>query len=164
MSVSDHYSNVIINAMASQITDVSIVCSTVCSGADQIKHQSFASLAFVRGIPRWPVVSSNKGLVTRKMFPFDDVIMLHNTQTRSREFFHLENIVFRPNKCLAICYHNRAAVLPTCKQCCSVFMITLFLSRVNRRTERYILHKFAICQLSRHYLIKPKQSIMLVKC
>ena len=44
-------------------------------GADQRKHQSSASLAFVRGIHRWPVNSSHKGPVTRKMFPFDDVIM-----------------------------------------------------------------------------------------
>ena len=39
------------------------------------KNQSSASLAFVRGIHRWPVNSPHKGPVTRKMFPFDDVIM-----------------------------------------------------------------------------------------
>ena len=44
-----HYSDVIMSAMASQITGVSIVCRTVCSGADHRKHQSSASLAFVRG-------------------------------------------------------------------------------------------------------------------
>ena len=44
-------------------------------GADQRKHQSSASLAFVWGIHRWPVNSSHKGPVTRKMVPFDDVIM-----------------------------------------------------------------------------------------
>ena len=32
--VVDHYSNVIMSAVASQITSVSIVCITVCSGAD----------------------------------------------------------------------------------------------------------------------------------
>ena len=42
---------------------------------NQRKHQSSASLAFVRGIHRWPVNSLHKGPVTRKMFPFDDVIM-----------------------------------------------------------------------------------------
>ena len=47
-----HYNDVIISVMASQITSVSTVCSTVCSGADQRKHQSSASLAFVRGIHR----------------------------------------------------------------------------------------------------------------
>ena len=64
------------SAMGSQIASVSIVCSTVCSGADQRKHQSSASLAFVRGIHRWPVNSPHKGPVTRKMFPFDDVIVV----------------------------------------------------------------------------------------
>ena len=49
--------------------------TTIYSGADQRKHQSSASLAFVRGIHRWPVNSPHKGPVTRKMFPFDDVIM-----------------------------------------------------------------------------------------
>ena len=44
-------------AMASQITRLTIVYSTVYSGADQRKHQTSASLAFVRGIHRWPVKS-----------------------------------------------------------------------------------------------------------
>ena len=70
-----HYSHVIMSAMASQITAVTIVYSIVCWGADKKKHQSSASLAFVRGIHRWPVNSPHKGPVTRKMFPFDDVIM-----------------------------------------------------------------------------------------
>ena len=52
--------------MASQITRVSIVYSTVCSGADQRKLQSSASLAFVGGIHRWPVNSPHKRPVMRK--------------------------------------------------------------------------------------------------
>ena len=71
-----NYGDVIMSAMASQITGVSMICSTVCSGADQRKHQSSAPLAFVRGIHRWPVNSPHKGPVTRKIFPFDDVIMV----------------------------------------------------------------------------------------
>ena len=59
-------------AMASQITSLTIVYST---DADQRKRQSSASLAFVRGIHRAPVNSPHKGPVTRKMSPFDDVIM-----------------------------------------------------------------------------------------
>ena len=73
-----HYSDVIMSAMASQITCVPIVYSAVCSGTDQRKHQSSASLALVRGIHRWPVNSPHKGPVTRKIFPFDDVIMLQD--------------------------------------------------------------------------------------
>ena len=45
-----HYSDVIMIAMASQITGVSIVCSTVWSDVDQRKHQSSTSPAFVREI------------------------------------------------------------------------------------------------------------------
>ena len=71
-----HYSDVILGTMAFQITSLTIVNSTVYSGADQRKHQSSASLAFVRGIYWWPVNSPHKGPVTRKMFPFDDVTML----------------------------------------------------------------------------------------
>ena len=54
---------------------LTIVYSTVYSDADLSIHQSSASLAFVRGIHRWPVNSPHKWPVTRKMFPFDDVIM-----------------------------------------------------------------------------------------
>ena len=62
--------------IASQITSLTIVYSTVYSGADQRKHQSSASLAFVWGIHRGPVNSPHKWPVTRKIFSFDDVIML----------------------------------------------------------------------------------------
>ena len=62
-------------AIASQITSLTIVYSTFYSDADQRKHQSPASLAFVRGIHRGAVNSPHKWPVTRKMFPFDDVIM-----------------------------------------------------------------------------------------
>ena len=70
-----NYSDVIIVAMASQITSLKIVISTVYSGADQRKCQNSTSLAFVRGMHRWPVNSPHQGPVTRKMFQFDDVIM-----------------------------------------------------------------------------------------
>ena len=56
------------------ITSLNIVYPTVYSGADQRKHQSSASPAFVQGIHRWPVISpqrASKG----KMFPFDNAIM-----------------------------------------------------------------------------------------
>ena len=72
---SHHYDDVRMGATASQITSFTIVFSIVYSDADQRKHQSSASLAFVRGIHRGPVNFPHKWLVTRKMFPFDDVIM-----------------------------------------------------------------------------------------
>ena len=67
-----HYSDVILRLMASQITGVSSVCSTVCSSAVQRKHQA------PRHWPLWGESTGDcphKGPVTRKMFPFDDVIM-----------------------------------------------------------------------------------------
>ena len=66
-----HYNDVIMNAVATQITSLAIVYSYI-QGSDQRKHQSSASLAFVG---KWPVNSPHKGPVTRKKFPFDDVIV-----------------------------------------------------------------------------------------
>ena len=61
-----HYNDIIMGTMASQITSLTIVYSTVYSVADQRKHQSSASL--VNSPHKWPVA--------RKIFPFEDVIML----------------------------------------------------------------------------------------
>ena len=74
-----HYNDVIMSTVTSQITSVSIVCSTVGSSADQRKQLSSAPLAFVWGIHRWPVNSPHKRPVTRKMLSFDDVIMWWET-------------------------------------------------------------------------------------
>ena len=63
------------SAVASRITGLMIVYSSLFSDADQRKHRIFASLAFVSGIPRWQVNSPHKGPVTLKMSPFNDVIM-----------------------------------------------------------------------------------------
>ena len=73
-----HYNEVIMSAMASLITSLTSVYSTVHPGADQRKHQSPASLAFAQGIHRRPVNSPHKWPVTRKMFPFGDVIMVYH--------------------------------------------------------------------------------------
>ena len=63
-------------ALASEITSLTIVYSAVYSGADQRKHESSTSLAFVRGMHLWPVNFPDKGPITWKIFPFDDVIMV----------------------------------------------------------------------------------------
>ena len=81
-----HHNDVIMGAMAFQITRLMIVYSTVYSGADQRKHQSSVSLALLRGIHWGPVNSPHKWPVTRKTFPFDDVIMggfLHEAHKRT---------------------------------------------------------------------------------
>ena len=71
-----HYNDVTVGTITSQITKLTIAYSIVYSDAD-IRHlyQSSASLAFVRGIHRSPVNSPHKWPITRKIFPFDDVIM-----------------------------------------------------------------------------------------
>ena len=59
----------------------------------QIKeNQSSASMAFVRGIHRWPMNSPHKGPVTRKIFPFNDVIM--ESCTGFRLFLHCFVVAF----------------------------------------------------------------------
>ena len=70
-----HYNDVIMGAIASKITSLTIVYSTIYSGADQRKHQSSASLASVRGIHRRPVNSPHTWPVTQKMF--DDRHRVH---------------------------------------------------------------------------------------
>ena len=57
-----HYNDVIMGAIASQITSLTIVYSIVYSDADQRKHQSSASLAFVRGIHRRPGASNTENV------------------------------------------------------------------------------------------------------
>ena len=63
-----HYGYGIMSVMTSQITSLTIVFSIVYSGADQRKHQSSASVAFVWGIHRWSVNSPHKEPAMRKMF------------------------------------------------------------------------------------------------
>ena len=104
-----HYSDVIMSAIESQITSVSIVCITVCPGTDQRKHQISAPLAFVRGIHRWPVNSPHKGPVTRKTFPFDDVIMVCKIgcDTSMNQCTKLSSIMNRlHSKCRPVCRFN----------------------------------------------------------
>ena len=86
-----HYNDAIMSAMASQITSLTTVYPTVYSGADQRKHQSYASLAFVRGIHRWPVNSPNKGPVTRKMMT-------------SLRITYLPHVIESSGPCSALCY------------------------------------------------------------
>ena len=78
-----HYDDVIMSAIASRITSLTSVYLIVYSRTDQRKHQSSASLALMRGNHRRPVNSPHKGPVTRKMVPFDDVIMIQTNQSHA---------------------------------------------------------------------------------
>ena len=73
-------------SMASQITSLTIVYSTVYSVADQRKTSKFRLTGLCGGIHRGPVNSPHKWPVTRKMFPFDDVIMDTARYQASSEF------------------------------------------------------------------------------
>ena len=87
----DHYNDVIMGVIASQIISLTIVYSTVYSDTDQRKHQSSASLAYVWGIHRPP----HKWPVTRKMFPFDDVIMFFGvTGCALTQIFSISRSIF----------------------------------------------------------------------
>ena len=84
---STNYSDIIMSAMTSQMTSVTIVYS----GADQRKHQTSASQAFVRGIHQRPMNSPHQGPVTQKMFTFDDDIIFgawHEEWCREHRIFH----------------------------------------------------------------------------
>ena len=78
--VSKRYNDVIMSAMASEIPSLTIFTQPFYSGTDERRHQSSASLAFVRGIHHWPVNSPHKGPVTWKIFPSDDVIKATRNQ------------------------------------------------------------------------------------
>ena len=109
-----HYNDVIMGTIASLITSFTIVYWSVYLGADQRKHQSSASLAFVRGIHRWPVNSPHKWPVTRNMFPFGDVIM--ETTVSFHPFFSMKlKLPFKTyflKKIVntTICFSNRQSI------------------------------------------------------
>ena len=86
-----YYSDVITGAMASQITSLTIVYSTVYSDADQRKHQSSASLAFVReiAVDQW---TASYAPVTRKMFPFHDVIMMWDIPRTLKDMLYVFHV------------------------------------------------------------------------
>ena len=94
-----HYRDVIMGAMACQITSLTLVYSIVYLSAYQRKHQSSASLAFVRGIHLWPVNSPHKSPVTRKMFPVDVVIIFIRFSMLSEHGILIHKMIFSTQKC-----------------------------------------------------------------
>ena len=101
-----HYSDVIMSGMASQISSLTIVYSTVhSSGADQRKHQSSVSQVFVRGIHPWPMnqpVTSEfpaQRASNAENFPFDDVIMnTFRLKHNGRQFANIFKCIFLMKK------------------------------------------------------------------
>ena len=89
--------------MASQITSLAVVYSTVYLDADQRKHQSSASLAFLWGIHRDRWIPRTKGQLCGKMFLFDDVIMPNRVSDCHSEWHH----AFINGQCLVIVNNTR---------------------------------------------------------
>ena len=83
-----HYNDVIMTTIASQITCLAVVYSTVFSVADQRKHQSSASLAFVWGIHRDRWIPRTKGQLRGKCFHF---------MTSSWVWFALIRQIYKPD-------------------------------------------------------------------
>ena len=86
----EHYGDVIMSTIAFKITSLTIVYSTIYSDAVQRKHQSSASLAFVRGIHRGPDEFPAQMASKAKMFPFDDVIMTISNQQKHNQILNCE--------------------------------------------------------------------------
>ena len=116
-----HYNYVIMGAMVSQITSLTIVYSAVHSDADQRKHQSSASLAFVWGINRGPMNSPHKWPLTRTLCPFDDVIMRFT-------FILLYRLILLTKSCFISVIQNKfRGVLLLCARNLSLFFICYML-------------------------------------
>ena len=94
------------SAIVSQITIVPIIRLTVCSGADQRKYQTSMSLAFVRGIHHWLVVSLHKGPEMQKILTFGDIITNFSPCSRYARRVWLANV----NECIA--WWEKAAPQP----------------------------------------------------
>ena len=112
-----HYNGVIMSMMASQITSLTVVYLTVYTSADQRKHQSSASLAFVWGIhgDRW--IPRTKGQLRGKCFHLMTsswiIIMVHSLQYKVIMMVYYNNVtiywdVSFPGKCqiVAILQNN----------------------------------------------------------
>ena len=160
-------------AMASQITCLTIVLKTVYSVADQRKHQSSASLAFVRGTHRGPVNSPHKGTVTRKIFPFDDVIMgKPSEKALTRWYPHQRYVILflKPGYPLeseqnthiwdsnhaldnshACCHEYSSCMLSNCLVYYILFWTDCRLCYQIRLTY---LNKFILCNLGIHFISK----------
>ena len=142
-----HYNDVIMGAVASQITSLTIVYSTVYSGTDQSKHQSSASLAFVWGIHRGPVNSLHKWPVMWKMFPFDDVIMVHNDVSHNKKITQTEE-------------------KKVTKKCCSPFFLSKpsYINNTGLHNEIALGQAVEVCQLDCSPEIRQWSSCSFILC
>ena len=83
----DHYSDVRICVMASQIIGTSIFYSIVFFRRRSKKTSNLCVTGLCLGIHLWPVNSPHNGPIKRKMFPLDDIIMMGVSNFRSFDYF-----------------------------------------------------------------------------
>ena len=133
--VAEHYNDVIMSTMASQITSLAIVYSIIYSGVDQRKHQSSASLACVRGIHRCPVNSAHNGPGTRQCFPL---------MTSSWNSDHVRYISY----CGDTKSHFPSSHNADLKTCTEVGLSLLYLEYLHHRnTSRLVIDIFVLVKL-----------------
>ena len=164
----DHYGDVIMGTIASQITRLTIVYWTVYSDANERKHQSSAPLAFGRGIQRGPVNSLHKWPVTRKMFPFDDVIMhMPEWMLTCQLHFREQNSVTLRQFTMVFIYemelgNNDSRI----SQLCSCVHVLINLIRIGSMTSHTstnrVMHVFLIINhwASIHYWVAFNQTLL----
>ena len=134
-----HYCDVIMGAITSQITSLTIVYSTVISDADRRKHQSSVSLPFMRGIHRGPVNSSHKWPVMRKRFLFDDVIIICNLHVyRRREHTGRETVYPSDKQQFPYWVHVYPKMLPRLVVLFSVGQVYFCLIVLNNCFDKHI--------------------------
>ena len=105
MTFCEHYNDIIMSTMASQITSLTIVYSTVYSGGDQRQNQSCASLAFAPGIHRCPSLSNFKAISWFKLPIFENFVT-------SRELTIRRPVLYWKDSCIIFCclqHHSRCA-------------------------------------------------------
>ena len=126
------------SAIGCQINSLTVVYSTVYSGADKKKHQSSASLAFVRGIHRWPGNSPHKWPVTRKIFPFDDVTICTN-QLAWLQCVRLVRNLYTPDIDL-VAWQNKTASIRNNRESIIVYIGIFFRCHVFQRYHSTMCH------------------------
>ena len=145
--------DIIMSAMASQITVFSIVLLNRYSGADQRKHQNSASLAFVRGIHWWPVNSLHKWPVMREIFPFADVIMDISPGTfwprRRMEWLQCvhptRDDLYSRNICVSCTYFAYSVIISV------ILSVHFLLVSWERANEHLLLLRTCISNITRNY-------------
>ena len=122
------------------------------SGADQRKHQSSASLAFLWGFYRTPVNSPHKGPVTRKMLSFDDVIMRRDRLLIVSLYYNAQNISIKNEMGLFTKYSKWQSQATT--QCADTIKPNVDCLPSRKKSTLIDIFKKGMCETVRSFLIE----------